>query len=401
LRIWKFRQLYHDKRIRKKESRDIRFSHPLSYEEWNKMTQKIFSISSVLLLLTAVWGAWKDYNREWKKYQRRYNDLVLQRADPKLRDALRPAKLEIKQLQAKRLQRIDRCITCHVAYDNPAFASDEEPLRQHPPGILKSHPVEKYGCTICHGGQGAATTYKGAAHEELEFWEESMWQGEYIQSACGRCHKEKNVPGAPTLSIARVLYEELSCGACHLINGEGYGVGPDLSHVGSKPLHSFDFSHLEGKHSRIRWFIEHFKDPQAVVPDSEMPNLEMTEAQMKAMTVLLLSLTDADLPAEYIVHGGTHDRSDREAPVKLEDSHLLEEKHCLLCHTVEGQGGKVGPELTQIASRRNADWLFQHFKNPGSIVKGSKMPDLNLTDSEANELTRYMLSMKSERNAGP
>ena len=366
------------------------------------MTHKIFSISSVLLLVAAAWGAWNDYNRDWKKYQRRYNDLVAQRLDPKLRQAVRPEKLEVKQIVVNQLHRVDRCVTCHVAYDNPAFSKDQEPLRQHTTSILKSHPVEKYGCTICHGGQGTATTYEGAAHEELESWEESMWKGDYIQSACGNCHKETNVPGAPTLSIARVLFkEQFSCDACHQVDGVGASDAPDLSHIGSKPLHAFDFSHVEGKRSKIRWFLEHFKNPQVVVPGSGMPPIDMTDDQAKAMTILLLGLTDNKLPKEYIVVARNSPQSGASAATLMDGSRLLEEKHCLLCHTLSGRGGKVGPELSQVAARRNADWLFQHFKNPRSIVPGSKMPDLHLTDEEANDLTRYMLALNIQQPVRP
>ncbi len=372
------------------------------------MVQRIFAISSVLLLLAAAWGAWGDYDREWKRYQRRYNALAMDKiADPKVRQAFRPEKLAVRQIEVSQLHRVDRCVTCHVAYDNPAFAGQEEPLRTHS-DIIKHHPVEKFGCTICHGGQGMATTYGGAAHDELEFWEEPMWKGEFIQSACGKCHKETSVPGAPTLSIARVLFkQEFSCDTCHKINGEGGSDAPDLTHVGSKPLHAFDFTQLEGKRSKVRWFVEHFKNPQAVVKDSEMPNQEMTDEQARAMTILMLSLTDSNLPLEYIVreNGGSARRfgagTASAATPALGETKLIEEKGCLLCHTLRGRGGKAGPDLTQVAGRRNADWLFQHFKNPRRVVPGSKMPNLYLTDEEANDLTRYMLSLKSQKAASP
>lgn len=365
------------------------------------MVNRVFALSSVLLLLTAAWGAWVDYDREWKQYQRRYNTLALEKIpDQAVRRAFQPEKLAVRQIVVSQLRRVDRCVTCHVAYDNPAFSDQKEPLQRHS-DILKSHPVEKFGCTICHGGQGMATTHRGAAHDELEFWEEPIWKGEYIQSACGRCHKETNVPGAPVLSAARILYkQEFSCDTCHKINGEGGSDGPDLTHIGSKPLRAFDFTHLEGKRSRVHWFVEHFKNPQAVIPNSEMANQEMTEEQAKAMTILMLSLTDADLPWEYIVreaHAGAQSTGAGPGSAATPgpgETRLFEDKHCLLCHTLRGRGGKVGPDLSQVASRRNADWLFQHFKNPGRMVPGSKMPDLHLSDAEANELTRYLLSLK-------
>lgn len=366
------------------------------------MVQKIFVLSSCFLLVVVGWGAWNDYNREWKHYQRRYTALVFEKiADEKTRKAVRPEELAVKQIVLDQLRRVDRCITCHIAYDNPAFSDQQEPLRYHPE-ILKHHPAERFGCTICHGGQGMATTYRGAAHEELEFWEEPLLKGEYIQAACGKCHKEGSVPGAATLSVARVLYkDEFVCDSCHKIDGEGGSDGPDLTHIGSKPLHAFDFTRVEGSRTKVRWFEEHFKKPQAVVPDSEMTDQELTEEQARAMTILMLSLTNDSIPSEYLVRRSgpaTQTAATATASI-LGELRLFEEKRCVLCHTLRGRGGKVGPELSQVASRRNADWLFQHFKNPRSLVPGSKMPDLHLSDDEANDLTRYMLSLKSQTPA--
>jgi mono/diheme cytochrome c family protein len=357
------------------------------------MVHKIFAGASLLLLLTAVWAAWLDYDREWKPYQRRYYDLLLENAkDENVRQAIRRERVEIKHIVLRPLARVDRCVTCHLAYNNPAFVNEPHPLKTHPE-ILRQHPAERFGCTICHSGQGAALTYEGAAHEELEFWEQPMWKGEYLQSGCGKCHKETSAPGAPLLSAARTLYqEEFACDMCHRIDGEGGTDAPDLSHTGSTPLHAYDFTHVKGERTRQRWLFEHFKNPQAIIPDSEMPNLEMTDDQAQALTILMLSLTNDKIPPEYIVRQFTP--TPERAAASVGGGSLLEQKGCLLCHTLRGRGGKLGPDLTHVASRRNADWLFQHFKNPRRLVPGSSMPDLHLSDTEANELTRYVLSLK-------
>ena len=123
-----------------------------------------------------------------------------------------------------------------------------------------------------------------------------------------------------------------------------------------------------------------------------MPNLEMIDEQALALTILMLSLTDDKIPPEYIVRHSTLPPALASASVG--EGNLFEQKHCLLYHALRGRGGKVGPDLTHVASRRNADWLFQHFKNPRRIIPGSEMPGFHLSDREANELTRYLLSLK-------
>ncbi|MFQ5716764.1 MAG: cytochrome C, partial [Nitrospinales bacterium] len=55
--------------------------------------------------------------------------------------------------------KVDRCMTCHIAYDNPNFENAEHPLKTHPNrGIyIKKHPPDRTGCTWCHKGQGPVT----------------------------------------------------------------------------------------------------------------------------------------------------------------------------------------------------------------------------------------------------
>ena len=49
-----------------------------------------------------------------------------------------------------------------------------------PREILQKHPVQEYGCTSCHGGQGYATDRK-SAHGLVEHWEEPVL-GKELQS---------------------------------------------------------------------------------------------------------------------------------------------------------------------------------------------------------------------------
>lgn len=58
-------------------------------------------------------------------------------------------------------EQVDRCQTCHMGIDNGSYPSAAIPrqFRTHPNRsvLFASHPVEKFGCTSCHQGQGRAT----------------------------------------------------------------------------------------------------------------------------------------------------------------------------------------------------------------------------------------------------
>jgi hypothetical protein len=51
------------------------------------------------------------------------------------------------------MNRTDRCISCHVAIEDPNFQTEANPLKAHPIGYLENHDPEKHGCTICHDAE--------------------------------------------------------------------------------------------------------------------------------------------------------------------------------------------------------------------------------------------------------
>lgn len=105
---------------------------------------------------------YRDEFREWKRWQRDYIAQELRRAaTPEQRAQARALRVEIRQIVLPALQRVDRCTTCHVAVDDPGYAGQQQPLAYHPNHA--QHPFEKFGCTICHQGQGRATE-RAAAH---------------------------------------------------------------------------------------------------------------------------------------------------------------------------------------------------------------------------------------------
>ncbi|MBI4701422.1 MAG: hypothetical protein HY744_09720, partial [Deltaproteobacteria bacterium] len=59
------------------------------------------------------------------------------------------------------LQQVDRCPSCHLGVDSSQYEASSIPraFRTHPERrlLLGAHPVERFGCTCCHQGQGRAT----------------------------------------------------------------------------------------------------------------------------------------------------------------------------------------------------------------------------------------------------
>ncbi len=169
-------------------------------------------------------------------------------------------------------ERVDRCMTCHIAIDDPRFATADQPLRTHPP--IPGHKFETFGCTICHDGQGRAVDAKGA-HEGGEDWPWPLLQKDMIEANCVQCHAEPGWAGAPLVSEGRALFFERACYTCHTIAGLSYGsIGPELTEVGRKRRR---VTFIEGKIS----------DPRATNPTSTMPKQDLGKEQVAALVTFL------------------------------------------------------------------------------------------------------------------
>jgi mono/diheme cytochrome c family protein len=75
---------------------------------------------------------------------------------------------------------------------------------------------------------------------------------------------------------------------------------------------------------------------------------------------------------------------------------LYRQEGCFMCHQLQGEGGRVGPDLTVEGTRgRTNEWLIGHFKDPPRYTSGSIMPPFkNLTDAQLRALTVFLQNQK-------
>ena len=83
---------------------------------------------------------------------------------------------------------------------------------------------------------------------------------------------------------------------------------------------------------------------------------------------------------------------------------------CVGCHTIKGTtaAGKVGPELTHVASKQsiagglltpvNEANLTKWLQNPPAVKPGTVMPNLNLSAEQIRDLVSYLLTLKCQPN---
>lgn len=83
-------------------------------------------------------------------------------------------------------------------------------------------------------------------------------------------------------------------------------------------------------------------------------------------------------------------------PSVLRGQELVAKYACKTCHRIHGEGAAIAPDLSYVADRRpDRQWHLQHFRDPTSVSPGSFMPKFPLTEEELNDLTNYVLTLKS------
>jgi mono/diheme cytochrome c family protein len=283
------------------------------------------------------------------------------------------------------LMRVERCQTCHMGIDRPGFGDAEQPYATHPHREILSahHPVEKFGCTICHAGQGVALTVP-TAHGELHIFDQTPRLAEplltdtWIQSQCRKCHQ----PELPALQFAAAaargqhLFQAMGCPGCHLVQGyeQEAKVAPDLRRVASKVYPS--------------WLVEWIKEPKSYWPATKMPNFRLSWEESEAAAAYLLSSSAPYNGPKYPGNGNAQT-----------GKQLVESLGCLGCHQIGGVGTVFGPDLSQVGRKVNADWLFAWVKNPQEYLPSTTMPNLRLSDEQAAHITAYLITLgaKTER----
>ncbi|HEV2136841.1 MAG TPA: c-type cytochrome [Terracidiphilus sp.] len=327
----------------------------------------IFFLLSLLALVLILAAARQASTPGWKKYQLEYLQMEAQgEPNAAAKTAVLNTPLQVNQIILPGLQRVDRCTTCHLGVEDPTMKNAPEPFRYHQG--LGPHVPSRFGCTICHGGQGLATDTENA-HGNVPFWQTPLLPANYIRASCGRCHKDGDIPGVPELTDGRHLFESEGCHGCHKLNGVGGSIGPDLTEEGASERSP-------------EWLEAHFLDPSKVSTGSAMPNFHFTHEQARALTYYMLSLTSQNMGAYYA--------SEPLIPSPQLGQQLFVEKNCIVCHSFGSVGAKNGPDLLDVTKRHSLEWLDEQLVNPQLVYPGTSMPEYDLQANERKALVAFM-----------
>ncbi len=126
-----------------------------------------------------------------------------------------------------------------------------------------------------------------------------------------------------------------------------------------------------------------------------MPNMAISAREAEDIVVFLDWVSKIDTngwPPEPILARAAVVSAGK-APSRGET--LYRDNSCSTCHALNGVGGTTGPDLTHVGSRRDADWIYKHFKNPDALTPGSFMPTFgHLPEDDLKTLSEYLEALK-------
>lgn len=295
------------------------------------------------------------------------------------------------------VDRVERCQNCHVAIDRAGFEDLENPLKTHPDRNYyfgNNHEVRKFGCTPCHGGQGASINALELAHGFVKFWEEPLLDThDKVQANCLHCHASaQGMKGAPVVARGEQLFRDLGCHGCHLVKGleELPKAGPSLKRIAAK--------------TTPEWMVSWIEHPDAFRPTTRMPHFYLSRDESEAIAAYVLAGSIPSSESWLAIHPGPQGVSAANSDLVAKGKELSGELGCLGCHGFEpGQyasqvaiGMDTAPNLARIAEKTDARWIYNWLKNPREYSETARMPRLRLSDAEAAAITSYLLTLKEQ-----
>jgi cytochrome c551/c552 len=262
---------------------------------------------------------------------------------------------------------VDRCQSCHVGTD-PLIVpvtmtltkadlgmakSHDAPFTSHPdPDMMKAHPLEKFGCSPCHGGNGRALDTVEKGHGRYEHWLWPLYYPENFNAGCQQCHASDMVTEhAPVLNRAKALYREKGCIGCHRFQGFD---NQDEELVSARQA----IAQLENQKKDNQLQIVQLNKKGDTAPDNDAANRYYAEATN-------LTVTTAGMDAKI-------EQLDRRS------GNLLREIK------------KVGPDLKEVRMKIHKEWIPNWLKHTHEWRPTTKMPQFRLQDDEIQAISAYI-----------
>lgn len=179
----------------------------------------------------------------------------------------------------------------------------------------------------------------------------------------------------------KALWDRSNCMGCHTLLGEGGYYAPELTRVYERRGPTFIRSML--------------LNPEAMYPGQRrMQKYEFTDQEIDAIIAFFQWVGQMQLngfpPQPILLPLATVGTS---TLVKQVNRPKVFNQLCIACHSLEGQGGTVGPKLDGVGSRMTMSQIEIWLQNPAKVKPGTAMPNLGLSEEAIRELAAYLSTL--------
>jgi nitric oxide reductase subunit C len=183
----------------------------------------------------------------------------------------------------------------------------------------------------------------------------------------------------------RQLFQSKRCVQCHAIRGQGARVGPDLTSVASyrNPVAwvAAMWNHATGMFQQLS---------QNAVPFPQFQGTEMVDLQSYVRSM----------------GGVEQQRQDYLLPPSVTRGQILfQTKQCVVCHSIGGRGGKIGPDLGRVVFPRRygeiAVVMWNHAPQMNRLATASSVPYPHFEPQELADVLAYLNSLPTTPKGNP
>jgi ubiquinol-cytochrome c reductase cytochrome b subunit len=124
----------------------------------------------------------------------------------------------------------------------------------------------------------------------------------------------------------------------------------------------------------VSWIQNHIADPEVIAPGIR-PASSVDERTTAAIVA-------------YVRRGGTPPA----VPPETREAAVVFSEHCVGCHSIDGDGGTEGPDLSKTGQKHDVAWLRKWITRPEAMKSDAKMPAFakKLTSDELETIARFL-----------
>ncbi len=190
----------------------------------------------------------------------------------------------------------------------------------------------------------------------------------------------------PNISAAlgENIFVSQNCTGCHALGSiQSWKNAPDLSR--------------ETARARQEWLKAYLTGPTPIRPfgfypgtGSRMPDFKLTSEEVGSITEFFLEQSNPTIALPSFQPHALSRFSMQKAEKLIRDR-----LPCLGCHTLGKEGGKIGPDLSNVKERLQPEFVFAIIRDPQHIDPAIVMPKAPMQDATIDLITNYLITSKS------